>query len=544
MSIRLITGGGAQSTEQRPPTPPPTDGGYSGRLVVKYVNGELPAAVEAAVSLLAEQPGIVVWAGGLAQLHAVKTATPTSPPVGSAVIVPISVHKLIELLTELAVWEKWDSRSKTYRRCNCPEGVAHSLLARGYWPDLPALNGITSAPFLTSGGLEVNHSGLDRATGIFCGIAHEIPPMKGIAGRATGTAGIAEIRKLLRGFAFVDPADESAVIAGFMTALNRRLLNAAPALAISAPAAGSGKTMLAELIGIVANGRRPPPISQGADETELEKRIDSALLNGEPMILLDNITRALGSEDFLNTLLTAPSKAIRLFGSQKMPTVRTNATLILTGNSLSITGDLKRRSMLARLDCKTERPELRHFDFDPIKEAFDNRDRLIRAALEISLSYIRSGSPKTDSRPVGSFGEWDRLIRQPLIWHGLADPMGSAETLRAIDPEIENFRALINAWRNRYHDTPKTAAQVTGDGLDYSGNCHTDPELYAAIEAVCISKINSRRLGNYLRGQRDRILDGYQLRQAPTPDRSGVALWQIVTAPTDAVNQNTTESTF
>ena len=60
-------------------------------------------------------------------------------------------------------------------------------------------------------------------------------------------------------------------------------------------------------------------------------------------------------------------------------------------------------------------------------------------------------------------------------------------------------------------------------------------ELREALQVVCSEKINSRRLGNWLRGHRDKIVDGLQLRQVGTDGHAKVPRWKVVNA-VNAVN--------
>ena len=77
-----------------------------------------------------------------------------------------------------------------------------------------------------------------------------------------------------------------------------------------------------------------------------------------------------------------------------------NATIFATGNNLVIAGDLTRRCLLGSLDAKVERPELRHFNVDPIEEAHSRRSELVVAALTILRAWHvaqQAGSASTSS---------------------------------------------------------------------------------------------------------------------------------------------------
>ena len=116
------------------------------------------------------------------------------------------------------------------------------------------------------------------------------------------------------------------------------------------------------------------PIGSAANEEEMEKRLASKLMAGEPFIAIDNCTRPLGGEsDLLD--LTQERVSPRILGFSKAPPISTGAFVAANGNNLVIKGDLIRRTMLCRIDAKVEQPETRVFDVDPVAEAVAKRAR-------------------------------------------------------------------------------------------------------------------------------------------------------------------------
>jgi hypothetical protein len=155
-------------------------------------------------------------------------------------------------------------------------------------------------------------------------------------------------------------------------------------------------------------------ISQGRTEEELEKRLGAALLAGDPAISLDNCEHVLQSA-FLCQALTQQQLSIRLLGLSKIIETPVNATILATGNNLTIAGDLTRRTIMCSLDAHCEHPEQRQFEVDPIAAARANRPELIVAALTVLRAWHASGETVRRS-PLGSFEEWSHRIRAPLLW--------------------------------------------------------------------------------------------------------------------------------
>ena len=124
-------------------------------------------------------------------------------------------------------------------------------------------------------------------------------------------------------------------------------------------------------------------ISQGGSEEELEKRLGAALLAGDALISFDNCERPLGGEK-LNSALSQRSIRVRVLGTSKQPAIPSEAIFSATGNNLRLIGDMGRRSIVARLDAASERPELRTFETEnPVKRVRANRALYVAACLVV-----------------------------------------------------------------------------------------------------------------------------------------------------------------
>jgi hypothetical protein len=496
-----------------------------------------------AVAEVADKIGIFKRGNILCELHVVEKDQAKGRvrrPRGATLIKPCTSASLCRIFPKAVVFSKFDARKNAEKVIDMQRGLAEAILSMPDWPQIPELRAVVEAPILDLDGREYSEPGYHPEIQIYIATAGKLKPAPGVAGRARGTAGVKRLLHLLRGFPFKSPSDKSAALAAIITALLRRLLPAAPLFAVSAPTAGTGKSLLAEVIGIIVTGRKPPMLSMGDDEAELEKRIGMVLLEGDPLIVIDNVTRPFGNEPIMNQLSTQEILKVRILGFSTSANVPTSAMVLVTGNNLAIVGDLKRRTALIQLDAGVERPEQRTIDFDALVEAQKDRDVLIRAALDIVKSYLDAGGPpvmvKTADgqeqaiKPVGSFGDWDRMVRRPLIWLGQADPLESAEVLREADPDMEAMSSLFTAWRDRYQDEAQTAALVVQDAIAYGATRHDYPELHEGVSLACSGKIDVRRLGYWLRAHKDRLCDGMQLIHAGREGHSKMTRWKVVRA--------------
>jgi putative DNA primase/helicase len=214
-----------------------------------------------------------------------------------------------------------------------------------------------------------------------------------------------------------------------------------------------------------------------------------------------------------------------------MLSIPTHALMVATGNNLSIVGDLKRRVSLIRMDSGQERPEQRTFSRDHLEDVFKRRGELIRAALTLPLTYLAAGAPAIDGmHPLGGFEQWDRMVRRPLVWLGLPDPLKASEGLREQDPDLEGMRLLVGAWCAAFGSASKTAAELAAAGMAFRpvSDTYEFPELRDALQLVCNEKPNARRLGYWLRRHQDRIVDGMQVKQSAERAHGGVARWVVL----------------
>ncbi len=511
-----------------------------GRRVIRHDPGRLPEVLDeiggALSDFCAEGGNLFRWGAGLSRVYVLRETMdgPIKRWAGSVTLHPVGAPHLTELAGRAAVHERYDGRAEKYKVCDCPAKASEAYLARGSWPEIPALNGFVEAPSLTLDGRVLDKSGYDARSGLFMAfdsIPGYTPPPRAPKMQDAISA-IDVLLGAVDSFPFVDTSDQMAAVAGMILAVCRRSLPSAPMLAVTAPTPGTGKTLLTDTISLLATGRRASVMSVGHDEIEADKRLAGALLAGDAMLNLDNVERPLGG-DLLCQVLSQPVLKTRPLGGSAMVDVPTCAIIAATGNNLSIQGDLKRRVTMIRMDAKLERPELRNFDGEPhLDKILRTRGELIRAALTIPLAYLAAGAPSVKAAPLGGFEDWDRLVRKPLIWVGFADPLESSSLLRDQDPDMETTRAVLTSWFDVFAGDAVSAAEVIREGMAggeaMSGDA-THPELREALMLVSGGKHpTTRQLGYWLRGHKDRIVSGLRIAQVPA-DRNGIARWQVVT---------------
>jgi putative DNA primase/helicase len=290
---------------------------------------------------------------------------------------------------------------------------------------------------------------------------------------------------------------------------------------ISAPAYGSGKTYLMNVAAAIATGEACPVTSAGRDETELEKRIDAALLKCQPIIGIDNVNCVL----FSNKLAVAIEQRlidVRPLGTSKTVQIENKACIVATGCNISVRSDMARRTLSCFLDPNVERPESREFKHDPFQDVLADRGKYIAAAMTIARAHQAAGEPAIEAKRLASFGAWSRFVQRPLIWLGCADPAKSVEANEAADPETGNLQAVLRAWHEANGDKELTVKELAAS---------THEALREAMLDVAPGKdgaLDANRLGKWLPRMNGRIAGSFKLERCADKDTNRkTAKWKV-----------------
>lgn len=492
---------------------------------VEIVPGDLPITISDAEDALLASGIELFQSGGRLVRPGVCPVAVTGGEVTGLRLVEVGVPNLVELMTKAATWEKVDGRSGEWVRTNCPRAVAEGYAARvGQWK-LRVLTGLIEAPTLRPDGSLLDKAGYDPATGLLLRPSCKVPRFKARPTRDDALTALALLTDLVTDFPFLDRGapdhwpDRSVALSAILTALVRRSLPTAPLHGFSAPVAGSGKSMLVDIVSLIATGRRAAVISQGKTEEEFEKRLAGMILAGDALVSVDNCDIPLGG-DLLCQALTQPTLKLRPLGGSVMVDAPSNAALFATGNNLTLRGDMTRRALVARLDPQCERPELRKgFRHDPLALITASRGKYIAAALTVLRAFHVAGRPvRLD--PLGSFTDWSDLVRSALVWLGEADPCQTMDDTRAADPMLDALSAVLATWRKVIGLDRVTVSEVIRQATapQSGGLFQSNPDLPEFREALLAvagdgGAINGRRLGKWLGRNKDRIVDGMRIVQ-------------------------------
>ncbi len=380
-----------------------------------------------------------------------------------------------------------------------PERLAHLYLAKGGEAGLRPLDGIASAPLLAEEGSLRVAEGYDPHTRMWC---ERIPDVE-VAPNPTrhdAEAALCRLRMLFRTFAFADAirvdlpgqtvpvvdieqppgAHESATLVALLTAVCRPSLRLAPGVLVHAPAfsgAGTGKGLLVRVISAIAYGMHPRAMTAGGTLEELDKRLVAALISAEQALFLDNVNGMALRSDALASAITERPAYVRVLGSSTTRALNPVTFVVITGNGVVLSEDLARRFITIELDAGVEDPEARDFKGDLLREVMEHRGPLLRDVLTIWRWGRLAGGEIKPGRPLGSFGDWARWCRDPLLALGCADPAVRVADTKANDPRRKQLAEVFSAWWERHHDHPvritdlhedvRAVADPTGKGRQY-----------------------------------------------------------------------------
>jgi hypothetical protein len=497
---------------------------------IQLRDGERARVVDEALELLQERGELFEFGDALARIS--SDVTPSACVVKD--------FWLMDHLDRVSDFYTVKAGEEEERPANAPPYVAQRILVKNGERGLPKLEAVITAPTLRSDGSLLNEPGYDHGSKLL--LAATTPELAHIPSAPTleqAKAALDVLWSPFRLFPLVDAIDRGVVLAAVLTATARASLPTAPGFGFDAPAAGSGKTLLAQAIGALSLGAKPqalPPV--GNQDDEARKRLFAALRDGVKVMLWDNIRDPLGNAA-LDAFLTADIFSDRVLGVSETKSLPNRALFLTTGNQLRLVGDTCRRILVARIDPRVERPYAREFDFCPVESVLSRRQELVGAALTLMRGYITAGRHRLGQGRTASFETWDDLVRQTVCWVAFwddrfEDPLKATERAYEEDPDTANLRNLLHAWNAVHGTKPVTVegllknGQAVYSGSDAQREAHAD--LHDAIDAVAGDHrgINNRILGKWIAKHKNRRVDGLRIVSASAETKSRKAKqWQL-----------------
>jgi hypothetical protein len=400
------------------------------------------------------------------------------------------------------------------------------------------VNGIITTPTLRPDGSLLADPGYDPETELYLAPGFQIPPIPEHPTRDQALAALKLLLDLLSEFSFKRSGGEheqrlnrSVALSALLTPLVRGSLPTAPLHLIAAHMAGTGKSYLVDTAAMIAMGRLCPVMTALKSVEETEKRLGAIILSGIPMISLDNCTHDLGGE-LLCQITERPVIKVRILGYSETPDCEVHTAVYATGNNVTLKGDMVRRGLVCNLETLDERPELRRFNRNTLRQAGANRATYVAAGLTVMRAYLAAGAPEVCG-PFGSYAEWSIMVRSPLVWLGEPDPVASVDTTQAEDAELADLRELGEWWRGELKlDEDYLSARLEEIAHEIPRGFNTNPlkDLLLRIAGDKDGGISTKRLGEWLRrnsGRVVRLSDGHRYWLIRRQARAGRAAFRL-----------------
>lgn len=452
-------------------------------------------------------------------------------------IFPIKMAGVLLEMDRKAAWQKYNKTSAAWHSCDAPKNVAEGVIEDQVNWRLPRLRAVNSMPTmeLPSGRL-IMDEGLDLETGLLFQPQGEYErihvPENPSEDDVRGALEI--LWTPFAEFPFCSGTDRGVMLAAILTAIVRTSLTTAPAFNLTAPTVGCGKSLLAQCLSILAGANPPAVMAGSASDEEMRKRLLALGRSGSPVIILDNLSGALSS-DSLCAWLTSKEFTDRVLSKSEQITVPTCALFLLTGNNLSMRGDLCRRVLTCRIDPGMEKPWTRGYAMNPAEYCRENRMPMVQAGLTILRAALLQKKAPADR--LASFEVWSDTVRRAVIYirdrklMSVEDPVLAIDVAFENDPETNKLRALLTAIYDVFGSNPVGVADITGSGVDFEKTPEKMALLKAANEiAGEHGVVNTRRLGRWIERNAGRICEGLRVVRCPE-QKAGSSLWFVQQVP-------------
>ena len=420
-----------------------------------------------------------------------------------------------------------------------PIDIVQDIASLGQW-SFPRLLGLTQCPVLRPDGTSLRESGYDPAT---CLLYDPAPGLSNLPIPDNPTEADARasaryiVTELFHDFPFETEADRANMVATLLTPIVRpAIIGGVPMALLDKNSPGAGASMLSDLVSIMATGEHAYKLSlpEGGNhaEPEIKKTITALLLDGSPVVVIDNVEQRLESRA-LQVLLTTTGWKDRILGLSQTVTLPNRVTLLATGNNIAVRGDMARRVYRVRLFVEEERPWTRT-DFknpDLLNWTRKHRGELLSHLLIMVRAWFVAGTPEPEieGTKLGGYEEWTRLLSGILTFAGLPGFLANQDEVYAdVDdegPEWAIFLAVLSQrFGNEFFTTNAIASVVRPEGDAIS------EWIPSSIQwEFSNPHSSSKRLGKAFRKREGRIYEGFRLERAKKKHAlTNTAQWRVV----------------
>ncbi len=376
----------------------------------------------------------------------------------------LTQDRLTHELDRAATWVALNADGDEVKK-NVPVQVVRRVLAAPDFP-LPVLVRLVSAPvFGRSGEVQTEPGYHPDSRTLYVpddGFEVDLPPEN--PSDIDLAQALDLINELLWDFPFKDEASRAHAIALLLLPFMRDLIDGpTPLHLLRKPTPGTGASLLVHVLLYPILGQPPSFITGCNNDDEMRKRLTAIFREGPVAIPFDNLTGHLESPHLAGAL-TSLMWGDRILGGSDMGGWPVRTVWAASGNNLTLSDELVRRTALIHLDAGVAEPwtraNWRHPDLP--KWVKEHRGELVWAVLCAGRAWLSRGRPRGRASR-GSYEDWSAVMGGVLDVLGVPGFLGNSDELfEHADPERDANLWLVENWWAKFQEQRKRASELFG----------------------------------------------------------------------------------
>lgn len=519
-------------------------------------DGDIRAAVDQCIEAMRSM-GMNLYVRGTGLVR-VRQRAGDYPPCAEE----FPLASLREHMDSAARWMRHNHRKRLVPVSPPPDHIVQALARRGEWLGARPLQGIVEAPAVRRDGTILTTPGYDPVTGLFLAWSGAPLDVPEAPTREDARAALDVLLGLLADFTISDSGGmrnnfRAVWVAALLSALCRYSFDGpVPLFLFNAPPGhqGAGKSLMAQLVGVIATGEPLPAMPYTTDDDEMRKALVSVAFAGWPITFIDNV-RAHVEGGALEAAITSHGTiGGRLLGSSNPGPFPWRVVTLMSGNGVTFSRDGWRRTIRVELlsrgkftSSDVPGQSERTFKYrDIIAHVREHRRAYLRAALVVIRAWHVAGRPRVHVAGMESFEAWTDHVAMPLVWAGGGDPT-RARPAREADRDETLGERVVLAWRSAFGPLQqRTIAEAVRWCREHPGDANASDLSAALCDLAGVPTLERASLGSL--GKRVAALvgrgfaddSGGVLEFQQHTNRNKVAVLAVVSSPsTSRVTINT-----
>lgn len=244
--------------------------------------------------------------------------------------------------------------------------------------------------------------------------------------------------RVVEHFGFATERDRAAWLAALLTVVAGAACMPAPIFVVTADVPHTGKSLLIDVLAIIATGHAAPRMRHSPGEADQRRQISNVAMQKLPLVLLDNIKLPLGSMA-LDSALARRTWRVQLAGKRERTEVPLLTPWFVSGLNVKFRrgADTPHRAVMIRLRERRLEGERDHAMRESVRAG---QAALHEAAARILDAWDQAATAAPVQRalaeryavavaPLGDYEGWSVRIHALIRWLGFPDPIGAPEDM-------------------------------------------------------------------------------------------------------------------